>query len=319
MKKAKIFLVAVLALSMFLFAGCGGAGSGKSPEESVKTAVSNFSKVSTFSAKAVIGATGEFEQNNEKEQFVTNLILNSKFDRKNKQDLKMDASVVGDVTYENKKYDGEISIKTLNKNLYFNLLKYPESIKDDPQLAPITALANKWFYLPSSQFQDKSPIVFDRSSMTPEQQQMMDEFDKISFLKNLKYDGTDKINETEIYKFKGVVDNDKIYNFLLKSSEINKQTPSDEDKADLRKSLEGLNVPMTVFVSVKDEIFAGMKGTINYKDAETKENAKVDFDLQITDFNNPVVVEVPKDATDFMKVLGVGSSAVPAPKVPVAK
>lgn len=293
---AGFFLLAVLA-------GCGAPD--KAPEEVVKTGLKNFYDIdsSGFNLSADLSADGE--QNGKKEQVAADFNASGKYDSKDKKSPKFDAFMSGNIVYENKKYDGELALKLTNKKLYFNLLKYPELPAEDPQSAVLSQLANKWFFVDAGEYENQI-VIPDESSMTPEQKQIKEEFDKRSFFKDLKYKGKEKINGAEAYKYSGIFDNDNFYEFALKAAEINKNPATDQEKADLKKVLDNLELPADIFISVKDEILVGLKGVLRYKNVDPVAAIDMKFDLTFSDLGQQVVIEEPQGAVDLLKAMTGG-------------
>lgn len=302
----KSILVLLLTFSLIL-SGCGlfDKGPQKPPEDVIKTGITNYLK--NASAVLAINLNGSIEGETEgkKEQTGLNLNISGKYDKKDEKNIKIDMMMGGDVTYKDKKYDGELGLKLVDKKLYFNLLKYPQDIaKDAPQLAVIPALAQKWFYVSVEQAQGAVPLKLDAAE-TPETKQLWEEAEKTNFFKDLKYKGKEEIAGVKAYKYTGVLDKDKLFDFIIKASEINKSTPpTDTEKADLKKGLSYLNIPAEFWVSVDTETLVRAKGVINYNDTEKKTAISLDFDAQASNINEPITVEAPKDAVDFTQAMG---------------
>ncbi|MBI5152535.1 hypothetical protein HZA39_03300, partial [Candidatus Peregrinibacteria bacterium] len=213
----------------------------------------------------------------------------------------------GDVTYLNVKYDGEIALKMAGKKLYLNLLKYPKAVEDNPQLAMLPALANKWYFVDSTPYEKQYGLGFTEKQVTPEQKQIEEEFFNTSLFKNLKYEGKEKVGNIDAYKYSGVFDKDAFYQFVLKASEINKTPATEAEKKDLKKALASFDMPAELLISANDEMLVGLKSTIAYKDPEQKADAIIKIDAKLIDINQSFTVEIPKDAVDLIKMFGGGA------------
>ena len=133
----------------------------------------------------------------------------------------------------------------------------------------------------------------------------------------MKYVGTEDASGESAYKYTGSIDMDKVYAFIDKISEINKKTQTEEEKAQIKKALSGLNIPLTLWVSVDDEVMLKVAGTINYNDADTKVSAKIDFTSDVLGIGKDVVIEEPKNPVDLKQVISsmMGGAAAGADDV----
>lgn len=314
MFKSKISLVLALLLTLSFAAGCGFLNKepSKTPEEMLRTAMLNSQKSTTVTAK--INLVGDLVGDNAgvQEKIAFNLNMDEKYDPTDKQNVKLDLDIKGDATVQDKKYNGEIGIKILNKNIYFNLLDYP---KDLQEAAPLAAFANRWFYVSSESLGQTTPFyVLDESSMTPEMKQLRDEAQKTNFFKDVKYEGIESVTLGKAYKYTAVMDNEVLYNFIIKASEINKKPLTDDEKTQMKNGLESLSVPVTIWVSTDDEIITQMNGSIKYNDATTKVVVNMNFSVSIDSMGESITVEEPKDAVDLMQAFGamMGGASNPA-------
>ncbi|MFA6550326.1 MAG: hypothetical protein WCT36_03160 [Candidatus Gracilibacteria bacterium] len=321
MKKAKIALLLALFLMLPLVTGCNlfSKEPSKTPEEVVKSAIMNSQNIKTATVKIGINGFLADESNEKKQRIDLNMNVDEKFDTNDVKNLKLDLGMAGDVTIEGKKYNGEADLRMMNRKMYFSVLKYPDP-KEFPDLAMIATFANKWFFLSMDELGQTVPLMpFDEASMTPEMKQVKEEAQKTNFFKDLKYEGTEDASGESAYKYTGSIDMDKVYGFIVKVSEINKKTQTEEEKVQLKKGLSNLNIPMTIWVSVDDEVMLKAAGTLNYNDAENKNSAKVDFTTAVSGIGKAVVIEEPKDALDLKQIIssmmggGVASGVDVAP------
>ncbi|KKQ68226.1 MAG: hypothetical protein US89_C0009G0039 [Candidatus Peregrinibacteria bacterium GW2011_GWF2_38_29] len=316
----KIASILVLFLMLSVATGCNlfSKEPSKTPEEVVKSAIMNSQKIKTATIKIGINGFLADESSEKKQRVDLNMSVDEKFDINDAKNPKLDLDMAGDVTIEGKKYNGEVGLRMMNRKMYFSVLKYPDP-KEFPDLAMVATFANKWFFLSMDELGQTVPLMpFDEASMTPEMKQVKEEAQKANFFKDLKYEGTEDASGESAYKYTGSIDMDKVYDFMIKVSEINKKAPTEEEKVQLKKGLANLNVPMTLWVSVDDEVMVKAAGVLNYNDAENKNSAKVDFTTDVSGMGKDVVIEEPKDALDLKQIISSMMGGGVVPEVDVA-
>ncbi|KKQ72004.1 MAG: hypothetical protein UT33_C0007G0092 [Candidatus Peregrinibacteria bacterium GW2011_GWC2_39_14] len=319
MSKTKIASILVLFLMFSVVTGCNlfNKEPAKTPEEVVRSAMINSQNIKTATVNVVMNGSVVNEAGAVKQQVDLNLNVAEKFDINDAKNPKLDIDMAGDVTIEGKKYNGEVGLRMMNRKMYFSILKYPDP-KEFPDMAMVATFADKWFFLSMDEVGQTVPLMsLDEASMTPEMKQIKKEAQKTNFFKDLKYVGTEDASGESAYKYTGSIDMDKVYAFIDKISEINKKTQTEEEKAQIKKALSGLNIPLTLWVSVDDEVMLKVAGTINYNDADTKVSAKIDFTSDVLGIGKDVVIEEPKNPVDLKQVISsmMGGAAAGADDV----
>ncbi|MBI5151977.1 hypothetical protein HZA39_00420, partial [Candidatus Peregrinibacteria bacterium] len=113
MKNKKTLAVVSVILALTMLAGCGAPA--KSPDEIVKNGIKNFwNTVDSGNIQLDVQATAEeieAGKDGKKDQTSMNFVVLGKYDKKDKQNLKFDMNLSGDVTYLNIKYGGELALK----------------------------------------------------------------------------------------------------------------------------------------------------------------------------------------------------------------
>lgn len=290
--------VAVLTTVAVFAAGCSvGGGSDKNPEDVVKEGLASFYDVTSYSYN--ISFVGD--ANVEGDMVAFDLGLTGSQDMADPKDPKLTLKLLGSGTLNEgagQKVDAEMRLT--KENIYLMITE----LTDFDGLAPTEVSApfvGKWWSmaLPPGTFDDV-PAVGDDANLTPEQIATKELMKETVFFTDLKDLGMDQGS----YHYSGVLDEDVIVEFTKKAAEINDQTVSEGELADLRDGLDKIDLGVEIWVDEGTMTLSGLAGALKMMDGADAIN--VDFEAHFDNINEAITVEIPEGSEIFDPLMLLG-------------
>ena len=302
------FAAAILAFATFFTACSSGAAPTETPEEMVSQAFKNAYNIKSMTYNSTVeGVVKDSAGTSFKEaEFEGTLsgVMNATDPASLKISFKVDGSGKMD---DNEKQYVSAEIRMTKEALYAFISKLPDFGEQAPK-EMLAMFMNKWWQIPlpeetASQFM--LPGV-DDANMTPQQKQVKELLEKTNFLKDLKYEGTEKVNGDNTYQYSGKLDTEAVKNFAIEAGKIQGQEPTAEELKQMEEMLQKLNVDVELWIGQEDKLIKKSAGVLTMAPSETG-SLEVKFESVIDKINEDVVMEIPEEATLFdpMQFLGV--------------
>lgn len=299
--------VAVLTMSLFL-AGCNNQ---KAPAIAIKDGITNLFKVSSYSLDGTVAADLKGPEGQAPAKVTFNLNAGFAFDGKDPNNLILNFKGDGGFDEDGTGGTGAFEVR-LDKNMLYALIsklattgevQLPDTLKDQ--------YVAKWYKFPmpvdtmksvSDTLKNISDSVSgqDQSKMTPEQKKTKELFDQTSFFKNPVLAGTDTVKGEASSHYTTTLDKDASLNFLRQVSAIQGSPVSDADYKDMQDSFSKFpNTSFDLWVGNSSATLNRVSVKLTLPGAATDPSGPITVDFSLGDFNKPVTVAVPADATEF--------------------
>jgi hypothetical protein len=331
-------LVRALAIGMMalLLAGCSGGGTSdmtkEEMQEDIKQAFLNWQNAD--SGKFTLAFEGNLESDAATAEDGTDLPAEKLF---------LDGSLEGKTVLANEetdKFDFEFTLEgegSLNDedlqalnagivfsadNLYFRIDEFPTFETGD--LASVNAIValfkNKWWSVPvpaevyeQNQLTSWLSLPSDSEELTEEQKQLHELYASSDFFKTIDLAGTESVEGVKSTKYEVTLDGEGIFDYAVTYGEISGNPMSVQDQEDLQSALETTDLDLEIYVAVKDKYLSKITADIEVESSDDDRPGRMNIsvDFVFGDFNGPVQVEVPEDATlfDIGSFLGGGVPA----------
>jgi hypothetical protein len=164
--------------------------------------------------------------------------------------------------------------------------------------------ASKWWKLPIppealDEFAKSLPQGGDEN-LTPEQKEMKDLVKNTKFFKDIKFEGVEKINGEDSYKYSAVLDEAAFADFVAKSSEMQGTAMTEDEIAELKKGFEYFDFAGTIYVGKDSGVMNKMMGTLTFVENVEMNNpsGKVTVEMSVGNLNKAITVDAPAEAEE---------------------
>ena len=312
MKKLLAIFTATAVLS-----GCsllGATEPDQDPGEVVKEAFANLYALSSYAYDADL--EGEMSIEGDNVDFKAH--LSGAQDLSDIEAPKLVISIDGEGSLNDGDMENiSVELKTDSKTLYVMLAE----ISDLDGAVPtemVAAYIGQWWAIPIPEGTIQYPSFggADEENLTTEQQAMKDLVDNTNFFKDLEYIGSTGSN----LKYSGTLDKEAVKTFLSESARINGQVLLPAEMAQMEMSIDAMTLEGEIWVDSSDMLVTRITGEAEVEVAE-EENAKVKFDLSLSDFDKEVVIEEPEGVKEFdpfmmLGLMSMGMGGAPAGDMP---
>lgn len=303
MSKVRILGYAVAMMALAMFSACGKAEPDKTPEEVVREGIINSFDVAKSSFEMNISVDGEGPDVADPSKTVPmsfEIMMSGSADQTDM--TKPLANLVIDGSFKNgeaaaEEFAGELRIK--ESMVYAMVSKFP-SLGGQVPAEMVEPNLNKWwkYEVPAGTldaFKSLSVTEEDTEQIT----KMKEFFKTNNLIKDLKYEGTEKVMGESSYKYSGTLD-EEVFKALVK---LVGEVAGEAVPADAMNFDEVEDIMLTVWVGVEDMTMRGMKADVTAAPADGSK-ATIAFEVMMGDLGKEVTVEEPADAADIMTLLG---------------
>ncbi len=311
MNKQKLLMGSAVTIAVALFAGCSQqAAPTVAADQMLKDGVKKLMTVTSNQFEAVMngdltdGSVTIDPAQPDANKSTVALNFSGSVDIKNVEDPKLNLKVDGNVVSGPQTGLVSAEVRFDKSALYFILSKLDSKGGEPIPQELITQFVNKWWKiaLPPEALKgltDSLPVNADDSKLTPEQKQLRDLMVSTSFFKDVTYVGTDSVKGETSYHSNGTLDKAAFKDFVTKVGTIEKKPISADDLKDLDASLAKFELKGDFWIGKDSGMLNQISVNLTVKDEESKMNGTFTAKSTFWDFNKPVTIEVPKDATDF--------------------
>ncbi len=293
--------VVVLAMSLFL-AGCNKQ---KAPADAIKEGMANLFKVSSYSLDGTVAADLKGPQGQAPAKVTFNLNTALSFDGKDPNSLRLNMKSDGGFDADGNGGTGSFEIR-LDKDMIYALISKVVTTGEVTLPKEITdKYVAKWykFPLPAETVKSLSDTMVggqDETKMTPEQKKIKQLLDQTVFFKNLALAGTDTVKGESSSHYTATLDKDAVLNFVKQIAEIQGEKVTDADFKDMQDSFGKLQISsLDLWVGNSSATLNRMSVKVSFAVTETDPSGTMTMDISLGDFNKPVTVAAPADATEF--------------------
>ncbi len=199
--------------------------------------------------------------------------------------------------------DGEVLYANVSEISDFDGLLPAESMTD---------FIGKWWRIP---FPGGSIIGLTNASaddIAAQDDKLFEIMRNTDFLTELQYIGEESISGENSLHYSGVLNHEGVVDFISETSiEFNDYTPTESEIAELRESLDMVDLNVDVWIGQDDDILRKASGTMKLVSPEDGAEVNMDFVVTYSGFNEPVTIVVPVDAEEFdpLSLLMMGAGA----------
>ncbi|MCC6643590.1 hypothetical protein IT411_02470 [Candidatus Peregrinibacteria bacterium] len=283
----------------------------KAPEVMLQEGLTKLSNTTSYSYNVDMVGDLKGPEGEKPELVKFNMNMNGGVEAKDPKDPKLNLNVKGEMSADADGGTGELAFRMNKDAIFLNLMSLegkgsvaiPEEMK--------AQFINKWWTMPippeALEQLSMSMASGSEANMTEEQKQMKKLVEETKFFKNVEYKGMESVNGEQSYHYTGMLDEAAFSEFVAKASEMQGQTVSETEKADMMKAFEFMDFSGDFYVGKDSGALNKGKGTITFKQNEDKSSPSgtVTVEFVISNINKPVTVEVPADAQPIpMEALG---------------
>lgn len=247
------------------------------------------------------------------------ITISGPIDFKTQNSSKIALDIAGNVSMEGIQLSGSGSIRKIENNIYLKINEFPAA-----SLLPIAQLKNQWFYVNIDQLQGKK--TNDTGKIVQDLQKVFQKFAQKSA--NWSQKTEDKAN----YNLKIRPPSEEKYNFLfdiIETLEADTSTNLEKNiqKDNLKRIADGLEdfeiniivdkktymvseINLQTTLTVQSPPASKQTGTINLAPTNALP-LKLKIASKFTKYNEPVLVEIPKDAKDLKEIVGQLQKSLP--------
>lgn len=312
MKKFGMLKVVALMLALTLtLAGCSflKSNSGrpdKDPAVVVKEAMMKNSDVKSGDLEILLDVDVKSKDKEKTgfEKFAVEGKMEVAFDVKDTKAPKFSVKVDGKGSQDGKKEESAAGeMRVVGSTLYASLTNLTDFDGTVP-MAMVTPYLGKWWSmaLPAdvmAEFTNEMEVYSkDEKDLTPQEKKMKEIYDGANLFKNAEYDGDEDVKGEATYVYNVELDKDEFKTMIVEMSKAQEQPLSEEDIKMMEENWDKFTFTGKVYVGQKDMAMKKVAGTVVVMDLE---GADVNAEISMT-FSNAggeVMVEVPKDATEF--------------------
>ncbi len=242
------------------------------------------------------------------------------FEGKDVKNLNMNLKLNGSFDNDGKKADGSFEIRLAKNTVYFTIAKLNSG--DQQMDEQLKTYLGKWYSYPiPAAFLNQLQDLTSQSAsgqLTPEQQKMKTLFEKTNFLSQPVYVAEETIGEEASAHFKANLDKKAVVEFAKQVAEIQGRPAGEEEIDRFAKMLDQLQtsnidvwvgnnsgVLNQVLLSFKSTQPAQTVGSVDSDSVDSADqflggnNGSISLKITLNNFNKPLTIEVPKDATVF--------------------
>jgi len=274
----------------------------KAPEVVLQEAMNKLADVTSYSYDVNLVGNLKGPAGEKPEAVAFNVSLDGGIEMKDPKDPKLNIDVKGDMTADADGGTGEVAFKLNKDAIFLNLMSLtgkgsvtiPDALK--------TQYVGKWWTMPLP------PAALDElakaapggnaANMTDDHKKMKALVENTKFFKNVQYVGDEKVGNENSMHYTGVLDKDAFMSFITQASELQGNKMTDADQKDLKDSMDYIDLSAYTYVGKDSGVLNKLKGTLTLKENTTKPSptGTVTFDATLSNLNQPVTVDAPKDA-----------------------
>ena len=305
---SKVLAATGLLVMSIGLAGCQDIGApvpAKAPEVVLQEGLAKLASLTSYSYNVSLKGDLKGPAGQPPEKVMFNAAANGGIDTKDSKDPRINLVLKGDMTADKDGGDAEISFRMNKDNMYMNLkslngkgaVTIPEEVKQQ--------FLAKWWSMPvppeALAEMAKAVPQGDTANMTDEQKKMKALIDGTKFFKNVAFVGMEDVSGESAYHYTGALDKDAFSAFVVKASELQGKTVSEEEKTQMKTSLETFDFSGDFYVGKTSGTLLKVKGNLTIKENAEKSSpsGSVTVEGSVSDLNKPVTVEVPADAQPF--------------------
>ncbi len=301
----KTLAVSGLMVLSFGLAGCQDVSaptSQKAPEVALQEGLMKLSGMTSYNFD--LGLKGDLKgpAGQPPAKVTFDATMKGGIDTKDAKDPRLNLNLKGNMMADQDGGDGELSFRMNKDALYLNLMALegkgaitiPEEMKAE--------LINKWWTMPvppeALEEMAKSMPQGAEANMTEDQKKMKALIDQTKFFKNVAYVNMESVAGEQSYHYTGVLDKDAFSTFVAKAAELQGETVSEEEKAEMKASLESFDFSGDFYVGKDSGVLNKVKGVFTIKENadQSAPSGSVTVEVTLSDLNKPVTIEVPADA-----------------------
>jgi hypothetical protein len=300
----KILAASGLIVLSFGLAGCEEVAQApqKAPEVVLQEGLAKLSNMTSYKFDVVLKGDLKGPDGQPPAKVTVDATLNGGIDTKDTKDPRLNLNLKGNMMADADGGTGELSFRMNKDNLYLNLkslegkgsITVPEEIKSQ--------LIGKWWTMPVppealAEMAKSMPQGAD-ATLTDEQKQMKTLIEQTKFFKDVKFVDMAPVAGEQSYHYTGVLDKTAFSAFVVKASELQGQTVSEEEKTQMKTSMDTFDFSGDFYVGKDSGALNKVKGTLTIKENADKSSPSgtLSLDVTVSDLNKAVTVEVPADA-----------------------
>jgi len=303
MKKIHYFFPGLFVL--LTLAACSQAKPQKPADQVIKEGITNLAKVTSYQYEGKVKADLQGDGENEPKKINFDFNFSGNLDFKNIEDPKMNLQTNVEAVADTQNATGAFEARVNKDALFINISKF--TVKDDQGTTVPKEFSDKYIgkwskiAIPAGFFKELSselPLK-DDANLTPQQKQLKQLFENANFLKDINYVGAENVKGMDSFHYHAILNQDGVYDFMLKLAEMQQKTLSDEEKKTLKEDLQKYDLAVDIWVGVDNALLDQAILTVGFKGSATEPKGTVTLSGTLYDFNKAVTVEVPKDAQDL--------------------
>lgn len=292
MKKFQILAVSCLSVALILTGCKSGVAPEKTPQEVVKEGFSNLYDIDAYAYELKMKG----DANVEGETVNFDLTIDGAQDMSLPADPKLILNIMASGSLNGGEAESvEAELRLDKTKLFFMVGK----LTDFDGLIPtesVSTMLGKWWMMdiPEGTFDNLTVASGNEAELSPELQETKELLKETEFFSDLTYVGEEK----GAYKYTGSLDKEAVKEFVRKGSEINGETVSDADVAELDSVLAMVELTVEIWVDKDTMTATGLAGNVNVN-AEEEGMFNFDFEYHLSDINQAVIIEEPAGAELF--------------------
>lgn len=300
---SKVMAATGLIVLSFGLAGCQqGAAPAKAPEVVLQEGMAKLMEVSSNSYNVKVQGDLKGPQGETPEKLTFNFTASGSMEAKDAKDPKFNLNLKGDMMADLDGGSGEASFRMNKDAVYLSLMSLdgkgqvtiPEEMKAE--------FVGKWWTMPippeALDELAKSMPSSDTANMTAEQKEMKALLESTKFFKDVTYKGMESVGGEQSYHYTGALDKVALTEFVGKAAELQGETVSADELAEMKTSLETFDFTGDFYVGQTSGVLNKIKGNLVLKASAdgSSPSGTIALELMASDFNKPVTVQVPADA-----------------------
>lgn len=304
-KAIKALAASGLIVLSFGLVGCQqeAAAPEKAPEEAIQEGMAKLTELTSSSYDVKVKGDLKGPEGELPEKVTFDVTVKGNMEANDPKDPKFNLTLAGSMMADSDGGDGSFEFRMNKEAIYLNLkslngkgeVAIPEEIAAE--------LIGKWWTMPIppealEELAMTVPSAGGEENMTPEQKQMKELVDNTKFFKDVKYVGTETVGGEASLHYTATLDTAAFAEFTKKASELQGETISESELADMKEALTMFDFAGDLYVGQTSGVLNKVKGVITFKASPDGDSptGTITVEGMISDFGKSVTVEVPADA-----------------------
>jgi len=305
--KRKFFVTSgVIALSAaVVLSGCQQAAPQKSPEEVVKEGIKNLTAVTSHQFEFEVKGDLNGPQGEKPEKVKFTFMLSGSADMKDNKDPKINLKIDGSGNADADSGAATAELRLNKEALFFTLSKLDMKVSEPVPPEFVDMYVGKWWRLtlPPGTLDELTaslPEGGSQENMTPEQQKMKSLFENTQFFKNIKFVAVESVKGEQSFHYSAELDKQAFMAFAVKAAEEQGTPMAESDQQEMEAGMQKFDFTGNVWVGQTSGILNQISGDVKLATKDTSEpSGTITVRATLWDFNKPVSVTAPSDATEF--------------------